>query len=285
MKSIPVEVIQGYRYQTFRLAPEARLRSIPDAAAFVRERGFVYFWPIRQIVLPSLWAAVAGDRPVADEHDDPGHVTWGWKDQSLGGRDWYYAKVLRKKATLISFDLLPYFYALSENYGSFEDDYLTLYEQGRMTAEAKQIYEALLDNGRLDTIELRKIARMSSSVSGSRFDQAVADLQCDFKIMPAAVTQSGGWRYAFAYDITARCYPDVVEQAHAIDELEARFALARAYLRSVGACQVRDLQRLFGWQKVRCERTAADLVRAGEALAGYQIEDQPGEWLITPGLG
>ena len=43
---------------------------------------------IKGIAFPSLWTAVAGDRPFADEHDDPGHVTWGWKDTAPGQRIW-----------------------------------------------------------------------------------------------------------------------------------------------------------------------------------------------------
>jgi len=70
------------------------VRTKEQAIAYVEERGFVYFWPIKGVMMPSLWQAVAGDRPVASEHDDPGHVTWGWKDGLLGERLWYYAKVL-----------------------------------------------------------------------------------------------------------------------------------------------------------------------------------------------
>jgi hypothetical protein len=168
MTIISPDRIQAYQARTFRLISELRLHIRDEAVQFVQERGFVFFWPISGIALPSLWAAVAGDRPVADAHDDPGHVTWGWKDALLGGSAWYYAKVLRKRATMISFDLLPYFYALSENYGAYEEDYLTLYEQGRLTSEAKAIYEALLDEGRLDTVELRRATHMSSPGSEGR---------------------------------------------------------------------------------------------------------------------
>ena len=98
---------------------------------------------------------------------------------------------------MISFDLLPCFYALSENYGAYEEDYLTLYEQGRLTSEAKAIYEALLDKGRLDTVELRRHTHMSSPASEGRFNRALTDLQTDFKILPVGVTQSGAWHYAF----------------------------------------------------------------------------------------
>src|SRR5512137_1483743 len=107
MTLILQELLRAYRAQTFRLLPGQQLKSSDEAAAFVNERGFVYFWPITGILLPSLWAAVAGDRPVADAHDDPGHVTWGWKDALLGQRQWYYAKLLRKKATMIAMEIAP----------------------------------------------------------------------------------------------------------------------------------------------------------------------------------
>ena len=68
----------------FRLSSNRRLLSLIDAATFVNERGFIFFWPIKGITFPSLWIAVAGDRKVADAHDDPGHITWGWKDDALG---------------------------------------------------------------------------------------------------------------------------------------------------------------------------------------------------------
>lgn len=157
---ITAESLAAYRTDTFNLLPGKRLQSPEAAIDFVNRRGFVFFWPIRGILMPSLWVATAGDRPVADAHDDPGHVTWGWKDSLLGQKRWYYAKVLRKKATLISLDTAPCFYALSENYGSPEEDYLTLYAQGRMTLEEKLVYETLLADGPLDTIALRKAARL-----------------------------------------------------------------------------------------------------------------------------
>jgi len=103
----------------------------------------------QRIDLPSLWVAVAGNRVVADKHDDPGHITWGWKDNALGKQIWYYAKILRGKATMVSLEVAPYFYALSENYGSPEEDYLLAYEEGRLTQAARQVYEALLKEGAL----------------------------------------------------------------------------------------------------------------------------------------
>ncbi len=273
------ETVQAFRRNTFRLQAGQHLKTPDEAVQFVQERGFVFFWPIQGFTYPSLWAAVAGDRPVADAHDDPGHVTWGWKDRLLGSRSWYYAKILRKKATMVSMDLVPYFYALSENYGSPEEDYLTLYEQGRMTQEAKAIYETLLEQGSLDTIALRRVTHLSSQTSESRFNRAVSDLQADFKIVPVGVTQSGAWHYAFAYDIVTRHYPDLPEQARTISERDATLEILTYYFRSVGAAQVLEMKKLFGWRLPTIEHTLYELAVRNFVQRGIALEDRPGEWI------
>lgn len=281
---LPFEAIQQYRLSTFRLLPETRIQQREQAVHFVNERGFIYFWPIKDITFPSLWAAVAGDRPVADAHDDPGHITWGWKDSLVGGQAWYYAKVLRKRATMISFELAPYFYALTENFGVPEEDHLILYEQGRLTQEARVVYEAILDHGPLDTVALRKKARMTSPDSESRFNKALSDLQADFKLLPVAVTQAGAWRYAFAYDIPARHYPQIPEQARFIDERQARRTLAQSFFRSLGAARASDLARLMGWKLPEASQAIQELVDAGQLRSGFYIEKQSGEWTVLSDL-
>jgi hypothetical protein len=279
MFALPFEIIQSYRARTFRLRPGQRLTNQEEAIAYVGERGFIYFWPITGIILPNLWTAAAGDRPVADAHDDPGHVTWGWKDGLLGQHRWYYAKVLRKKATIISLDIAPYFYALSENYGSPEDDYLTLYEQGRLTLEAKMMYETLLDKGPLDTVALRRAVHLTSQESDSRFNRALTDLQADFKILPVGVADAGAWHYAFIYDIATRHFPELPDQAHLIRENDARVKLAELYFRSLGATQVSELGRLFGWRPADANRAVQSLLEAGIVIRNLEIENRPGEWV------
>ena len=284
MLSINSDVLQTHRAQTFRTAPGLRLHSAEEAVEYVNQRGFIYFWPIKGILLPSLWVAAAGDRPVPDAHDDPGHITWDWKDSMLGQRRWYYAKLLRKRATIISLELAPYFYALSENYGAPEEDYLTIYEQGRLTLEAKLVYEALLDHGPLDTVALRKAAHLTSRESESRFNKALADLQADFKILPIGVTDSGAWHYAFAYAVTARYFPELAEQARKISERQAYDQLALTYLCSVGATRPSDLVKLFGWRLPTAEASLSRLEQAGQARRGYSLPHQHGEYFIVPEL-
>jgi hypothetical protein len=283
MPSIDLNNLKEYRTRTFRVSLKRRLTTPEQALDFVNERGFVYFLPIKGITLPSLWVATAGDRPVPDNHDDPGNITWDWKDSSLGKRLWYYGKILRRKATFISLEIAPYFYALSDNYGSPEEDYLLAYEEGRLTQAAKQIYETLLDKGSLDTVSLRKEARLLNAKE-SVFNRALEDLQKDFKILPIGVAEAGAWKYAFRYEITARHMPELPEKARPIGEAEARQKLVKVYLASVGATQMREVVRLFGWPPELTQRTTSWLVENGLMRDGLSHPQMSGEWMALPEL-
>ena len=276
--------VQAYRAQTFGMLPGQRVQSREEAIAFVNQRGFIFFWPIKDVTLPSLWAAVAGNRPVADAHDDPGHITWGWKDSLLGQRRWYYAKVLRRKSTVISLDVVPYFYALSENYGSPESDYLLQYEQGLMSTEARAVYEALLREGPLHTVALRRAARLDSRDNDYRFNRALLELESDLKVLPIGVAQAGAWRYAFICEIVARHYPDLPDRSRAVSRSEARRKLTELYLRSVGGAQVRDVQKVFGWERADVERAIEALSAAGIVKRGISVPRHPGEWIALASL-
>jgi hypothetical protein len=111
------ERILRLREHNYRRTPERRVLTVEEARAFVEEVGFCHFWPIKGVETPSLFHAIAGRvRSVPMEHDDADNSKcWGWKDQSLDKKWWYYGKLLRRRATLVSLDMLPYFYALSEN--------------------------------------------------------------------------------------------------------------------------------------------------------------------------
>lgn len=269
------EKLAQYRSITFKTAPGQRLLSAEQAVEFVNERGFVFFWPIKGITLPSLWVAAAGDRPVPDEHDDPGHVTWGWKDEMLPKKVWYYARVLRRRNTMLSLEALPYFYALSPNYGDPENDYLEQYEQGLMTAEARQVYEALLRKGSLDSISLRKEARLSGTSSDSRFNRALEDLQIEFKVLPVAVTEAGAWNYAFRYDLVSRHYPQLISEAGGITEPQARRWILEHYFASVGAIEKREVVKVFGWRPEALERTLKAMAAEGLIELDVALEGQP----------
>jgi hypothetical protein len=280
MPTISHNKLWQYLSETYRLSPLKRLKTPDQAIEYINERGLIFFWPVRGIQLPSLWAATAGDRPVADEHDDPGHVTWGWKDSLLGKRHCYYAKILKRRGTFLSNSLLPNFYALSENYGSPEEDYLIQYQEGRLTQEARRIYEVLLDHGPLDTITLRKTSHLSSPDNESPFNKALDQLMADFKVLPIGTTDAGGWHYSYLYDTVSRYYPRLAEQARSIDQKDARIEILKCYIRSVGAATIHEIQRLFQWKYDYSSPALASLTESGLIFEDAEIEGQKGSYFI-----
>lgn len=272
MARVSQKAIQEYRRKSYRASARGAIHSPREAVEFVNERGFIFFWPIKGIDLPSLWVAAAGDRPVPDEHDDPGHKTWGWKDDSLGKRLWYYAKVLRHKGTFISLDTIPYFYALSPNYGEPEEDYLLQYQEGTFTNECKQVFEALLWEGPLDTLSLKKAARISSAGSEGLFAKALDQLQAELKILPVGTAEVGPWKYAYVYGLTHQQFPDLPARARSISEKEARKKLTLLYLASVGAAPASMIRKIFGWTQVQVDKLFNELPQSDSEILTLEIE-------------
>jgi hypothetical protein len=273
---------EAYRTETFRLGRAGKLRNEDDAVQFVNERGFVYFWPNKGVDLPSLWGAVAGSRPVADKHDDPGHVTWRWKDKLLPAKRWYYGKLVRGKATMVALHSLKYFYALSENTGD-PNDYMLEYEAGRLSTEARQVYEALLGQGALDTLALRREARLTGNESNARFERALVELQRGLRVLPVGVAAAGRWKYAFIYELVDRWFPEVVEQARSIGRGSARAHLLDLYLTSVGAATEQQAANLFRWRRDEAAKAAAALEASGRARPAEVVAGQNGAWWVTAG--
>jgi hypothetical protein len=282
MNKISQEKLTEYRAKTFRLSPSRKLKSLQDAVDFVKLRGFVFFWPIKGINFPSLWTAVAGNRPVADAHDDPGHISWTWKDESLGKKIWYYGKIIRKKSTMIDLRMAPYFYALSNNYGKPAEDILIQYQEGKITREEKAVFDLIHAQGPLDTIAIRRGTHLTSKESNSRFERAMTKLQADFKILPVGISDSGGWRYAFIYDLVNRYYPDIPRKARYIHEKTAQETLVTTYFSSIGAVEIREVIKFFQWEKTQVIRTVNRLAKEGKLIKDVIHPAQTGEWIAIP---
>jgi len=279
---ITVEELRQRRDAAYHRTPEQRVQTVEQARAFVAEVGFCHFWPIKDVELPNLFHAVAGRvRDVPNAHDDPDiGRTWGWKDTSLGKKWWYYGKLLRRRATLISLDTLPLFYACSENFGDLED-YLQEYADGLMSAEAKAIYEALLEQGPLDAVRLQREARMSANTAKSRFDRALVELQVGLKVLPVGVAEAGAWDYAFIYEILQRHFPELPAQAGPIKRSEARAALVSRYLDNVIAADRKMIAKVFhvlNWTSAELGRTVDALIEQGA------VREAPIDGLLGPQL-
>ncbi len=262
MTSLTKHDLLAAREIRYRRRMNLRVTTQQQAIEFVKDMGFCFLFPIQKLEMPSLWDAIAG-RVVKTYPDHKGYEierTWGWKDESLDKKWWYYGKLLRDKATLISLDFLPNFYALSENFGDFEHDYLEEYKTGQITSEAKQVYEALLKNGALDAVRLRREAHLSTDANKGRFDKALTDLQTGLKVLPIGIAPVGAWRYAFIYEVLPRWYPQIPAEARKISRVEARRHILDRYMRNVIFTTIPAASRLFRW-------SIAETQQAAEALA------------------
>jgi hypothetical protein len=130
---------------------------------------------------------------------------------------------------------------------SAPDDYLQEYEDGLMIAEVKAIYEALLEHGPLDTVRLRREARMSAESAKSRFDRALVELQVGLKLLPIGVAEAEAWNYALVNEIVQRHLPDLPAQARPIGRGEARRVLVSRYLDNVVAADRKMVANRFAF--------------------------------------
>jgi hypothetical protein len=273
MKPLTKHAVIDRREARYRRRMNLRVTTKEQAIEFVNDVGFCFLFPIQGVEMPSLWDAVAG-RVLKTTNKHSGYEierTWGWKDEALGQRLWFYGKLLRSRATLVSLNFLPNFYALSENYGDYEHDYLDQYHTGALSAEAKTIYEALLKNGALDAIRLRRESRMSAEASKPRFEKALTELQVGLKVLPIGIAPVGAWRYAFIYEILPRWLPDLSDRARSISRTEARRLILDRYIHNVIASPLAASARLFGWKLDDTKQAAEGLAAQGRVELDVKV--------------
>ncbi len=277
MFGLTPEELKAWRDEKYRRLPHLRVRTEDEALAFLNEVGLANLFSAADMELPSLWEAICGGaRSIPEHHDDYElGLTWEWKDTLPARKAILYGKFLRKKPVFIALDMAPHFYALSGNFGEL-DDYLQEYEEGRLSEEAKRVYEALLAHGALPTSHLRREARLASKDNAPRFDRALAELQMGFKIVKVGISDANRWGYCYVYDLFIRQFPDVVSQSRDISENQAADTILTRYLTTVRVATPAQLLRLFGWEPWRLERSLARLARSGTVRTDVRVGDEEG---------
>ncbi len=274
------ERIEALRDRRGWRRPELRVHTEERALAFVDAVGFCFLFAARGFAMPTLWEAICGEaRPVPEHHNDPDlGRAWTWKDTLPARKACFYGKLLRKTPMLIALPYLPAFYALSPNYGEL-DDYLEEYEEGRLSAEAKWVYEALLNGGPQSTTRLRKMAGLDGKANVTRFDRALAELQAGLKIVKTGTSDANAWGYCYVYDLLLRRYPDVAARAREIPSVQAEETLALKYLEAAVCVTAKELERLFGWEPWRVERLVARLRAGGRVVGDVAWPGRKEAWL------
>jgi hypothetical protein len=281
--SLTGDLLHAVRAERYRQRPHLRVQTEGEALDFLNDVGFCLLFSAKEIELPSLWGALCGgDLPLPNHHDNRElGLAWQWKDKLPIEGKVLYGKFLRKKPVFVSLDLVPYLYALSPNYGDLVGDYLQDYLDGRLSVEAKQVYEVLLERGALPTSRLRQEAGLSGKANANRFDRALAELQMEFRITKVAISDANRWGYCYVYDLLPRHLPKEVAAAQAITGRQARETLLLRYLRTVIAATPRDVGRLFGWLPGDVEHLAHRLAGEGRLYERVVVKGLDGEYLVS----
>lgn len=275
------EELESLRDERYYRTASLRAHTEEQALAFVNQVGFCFLFGEKGVEIPTLWGAVVGSRrPVPRSNRDPDiGRAWTWKDSLPAKGSVLYGRLLRGKPMLVSLEMLPTFYALSPNYGDLED-YLLQYEEGKLSVEAKNVYEALLNEGALATSRLRQVAGISGGgANARRFDRAIAELQTELKITKVGISDSNRWGYAYVYDLFVRRFPDVPEAAREISSDRAMTTLLERYLRNVVAIEEDAAKRLFRWDPWEWERTLERMRESGTLAEDVYIEGAKGACL------
>ena len=280
------ETVQRARAERYRQLPHLRVHTETEALDFLNDVGLCLLFSAKGLELPSLWGALCGaDRPLPKGHDNRElGLAWQWKDTLPVAGKVLYGKFLRKRPVFVSLDLAPCFYALSPNYGDPEVDYLQDYQDGRLSVEAKQVYDVLLEQGALPTSRLRREAGLGGKTNATRFDRALADLQMDYRISKVAVSDANRWGYCYVYDLLPRHYPEVVSIAKGISGRQARETILLRYLHTVVAATPRQITGLFGWEPGDVARLADRLASDGRLRQDVPIDGFTGQYLVSATL-
>ena len=273
--------IEDYRIKSYRLEPKAQIKSKIQAVNFINQRGFVLFHPAKDLEFPSLWNATNGERPVPNKHDDPGHITWQWKDELLGERQCYYGRCIGQKMSFISLEYLPNFFRLSKNI-EWENDYLLQYQRGEMSYESKQIYEVLLEQGPIDTLQLRKKSGLDGKRNNYRYTKNLNWLQQELMIFPIGVAAVGRWNYAFILDILPRYFPELSDDSLKLSMCDARVAILQSLFLSVGAADERSIWKLLRWTPRTIEKSLQQLSLSGLIQPNIEVEEESQrQWVLS----
>jgi hypothetical protein len=280
---LTAEKLREARAIRYRQRPQLRVHNESQALEFLNDVGLCLLFSAKDVELPTLWGAICGDdRPLPGTNRDHNlGLAWDWKDRLPVAGKVLYGKFLRKKPVFVSLELAPYFYALSPNYGNPAQDYLEDYGDGRLSVEAKQVYEVLLDQGALPTSRLRREAGLAGKANAGRFDRALAELQMDFRIAKVSISDANRWGYCYVYDLLPRHFAQIVEASRHIGGSEARAQILLRYLRAVVAATPQQIIRLFDWQPGDVERLVARLSAEGLLQRGVQIAGLSGEHLVS----
>jgi hypothetical protein len=226
-----------------------RVLTPSEAVHFINAAGFCMLFPVKNVPLPSLYYAVTRRNPhIEFKWDRYSEMIWKWKGSIPQRKHAFYGKYFRGRGSFISLKQLPNFLALQET-AIEPGDCDRFYSAGRITENARAVWEALASHGPLATLELRNVAKMDSKAGNVRFKRAMAKLQCMLIVVHFGIEQETAAWASGKFELVCRAFPKETAAARKIMPEAARRALAAQFLALCPKSSPKDVARLFGWTK------------------------------------
>jgi hypothetical protein len=213
-----------------------------DAIAFVNACGFCTWGPVPRLSFPNLAEAMGETATSVLDR------TWSWKDDLHFEQKLYYGKIIAGQPSFLSPDYLPDFIsALAGRDLEQERDVTRLYFDGRLSGEAKAIYDWLLDHPAQPTRELRRGTRLGDPSKKLATERALVELQRRFIVCKVDLTGRTHGTYSYVWDLAERFWPQAFVDARRTAPSAARSKI-RGQLREFGLASSPQLeQHLFLW--------------------------------------
>lgn len=224
------------------------VKSPSDAQKFIEQMGFCLLFPVKNVPLPSLYFAMGRRWP--PKWDDDAKKLWHWKDELPKKRLAFYGKYFKSRGTFLSLESLAFLLATHDTAipaGNAE----SLYNSGRISRDALDLWLALAKLGPLATLELRHACKMESQQGNKRFKKAILELQSLLIVTHSGAEQETASWASNRFDLVSSAFPQQVAQARHITPETARRALAAKYRVLYPNAPLAQIAGLFRWTRAQ----------------------------------
>ena len=223
------------------------VRTEDDFVQFLDQVGICLWNPTPGADFPNMAERMELTKP------DDIWATWFWKDDLHIAKRLFYGKLLAGKPTFIAPALLPAVVAAQGDVDPYN-----LRDQGRISAAAVRIYEALLTRRRLAARDLRLEAGLTGADDKAAFEAGLQSLSALFQICKVDITGRTRGTYGYVWGLVEDWAPEALAAAARLRPEAAAKQIA-AHLRSYGVgLPSRKWQRWFGWADEVTASTAAE---------------------------
>jgi hypothetical protein len=226
-----------------------RITTPGEAVRFIDAHGYCVLYPITGWPLPSLHFAVTGRDPhVEHKWDEKSEMVWRWKDELPLERRAFYGKYFKGRGTFLSLEFLSRFLAMNQT-ALAPGDHARFYDEGRISSDARVIWEALAKHGPLPTLALRHAGHMEGLAGNRRFKKAILELERRLIVVHFGTKRETAAWASGRFELTCRAFPEQTAEARQIAPDAARQAIAAKFLEWHPAAPREILRRIFGWSK------------------------------------